>query len=54
MTAASIKPAPDCSVGFATPEARWARLGPYYAMFPFRFAQDAIGRFTHPGDLVLA
>lgn len=44
---------PDCDVGFATPEARWARLGPYYAMFPFSFAQDAIDRFTLPGELVL-
>ena len=53
MTAPSVKPSPDYSVGFATPEARWSRLGPYYAMFPFGFAQDAISRFTHPGDLVL-
>ena len=53
MTAAATKPTPDCGVGFATPEARWARLGPYYAMFPISFAQDAIDRFTHPGDLVL-
>ena len=53
MTAAATSPMPDCDVGFATPEARWARLGPYYAMFPFSFAQDAIHRFTLPGDLVL-
>ncbi|WP_419926214.1 DNA methyltransferase [Candidatus Poriferisocius sp.] len=53
MTAAATKPISDCGVGFATPEARWARLGPYYAMFPFSFAQDAIDRFTRPGDLVL-
>ncbi len=53
MTAAAVKPALDYNVGFATPEARWARLGPYYAMFPFGFAQDAISRFTRPGDLVL-
>jgi len=44
---------PDCGTGFATAEARWARLGPYYAMFPIRFAQDAIDRFTDPGDVVL-
>lgn len=53
MTEAAAKATPDCGVGFATPEARWARLGPYYAMFPIRFAQDAIDRFTEPGDVVL-
>ena len=53
MTTAATKPTPDCGVGFATPEARWSRLGPYYAMFPISFAQDAIDRFTHPGDMVL-
>lgn len=53
MTDTVTKPVPDCGVGFATAEARWARLGPYYAMFPIRFAQDAIDRFTDPGDLVL-
>lgn len=53
MTETVTKPIPDCCGGFATAEARWARLGPYYAMFPIRFAQDAIDRFTDPGDLVL-
>lgn len=53
MTDAAANPPPDCDTGFATPEARWARLGPYYAMFPFRFAQDAIHRYTEPGDVVL-
>ncbi|MYB09536.1 MAG: site-specific DNA-methyltransferase [Acidimicrobiia bacterium] len=53
MTAAATNPIANCDVGFATPEARWARLGPYYAMFPFSFAQGAIDRFTLPGDLVL-
>ncbi|MXW60483.1 MAG: site-specific DNA-methyltransferase [Acidimicrobiaceae bacterium] len=53
MTATLTKPAPDCAVGFATAEARWARLGPYYAMFPISFAQDAVARFTQPGELVL-
>ncbi len=53
MTDAAANPTPDCGTGFATPEARWARLGPYYAMFPIRFAQDAIDRFTEPGDVVL-
>lgn len=53
MTSAQAKTRSDCDVGFATPEARWARLGPYYAMFPYSFAQEAIDRFTLPGDLVL-
>ena len=46
-------PTPDYDTGFATPEARWARLGPYYAMFPISFAKDAIDQYTHPDDLVI-
>lgn len=53
MTATITERTPDWSVGFATAEARWARLGPYYAMFPIGFAQDAVARFTQPGELVL-
>lgn len=54
MTATkTMRPGSDCGSGSSTPEARWARLGPYYAMFPIGFAQDAIGRFTRPRDLVL-
>jgi DNA methylase len=33
--------------------ARWAAVGPYYAMFPTSFADDVIGRFTEPGDWIL-
>ena len=43
----------DYASGASTPEARWARLGPYYAMFPIGFARDAIEDFTRPGDLIL-
>ena len=43
----------DYASGVSTPEARWARLGPYYAMFPIGFARDAIEDFTRPGDLIL-
>lgn len=32
---------------------RWARLGPYYAMFPVDFAFDVINTYTKPGDAVL-
>lgn len=33
--------------------ARWAAVGPYYAMFPTSFADDVVARFTQPGDWVL-
>ena len=33
--------------------ARWAAVGPYYAMFPTSFADDVIAQFTKPGDWVL-
>ena len=33
--------------------ARWAAVGPYYAMFPTSFADDVVERFTEPGDWVL-
>ena len=36
----------------STPEGRWARLGPYYAMFPISFAQEAVEMFTTAGDVV--
>ena len=39
--------------GFGTPEGRWARLGPYYAMFPLEFAREVIQAFSRPGDTVL-
>lgn len=38
---------------YSTAEARWAGVGPYYAMFPTSFATSAILRYTSPGDLVL-
>lgn len=54
MTAsATVKSESRHSFGPSTPEGRWARLGPYYAMFPIEFARDAVDRFTRPGDLVL-
>ena len=33
--------------------ARWAAVGPYYAMFPTSFADDVVAQFTEPGDWVL-
>ena len=39
--------------GFGTAEGRWARLGPYYAMFPVEFARDVIDNLSQCGDTVL-
>ena len=34
-------------------ERRWARVGPYFAMFPMDYVEDVIHRHTRPGDAVL-
>jgi len=39
--------------GRGTAESRWARFGPYYAMFPMDFAYDVITRYSKPEDYVL-
>ena len=39
--------------GFKTPEARWARFGPYYAMFPLDFAFDVVNKYSEEGDFIL-
>src|SRR4051812_32224657 len=39
--------------GFGTAEGRWARLGPYYAMFPLDFAFEVIEQYSRPGDYIL-
>ncbi len=38
---------------FSSPESRWAGIGPYYAMFPSRFCDRVVKRFTDKGDVVL-
>lgn len=38
---------------FDTAEARWAGMGPYYAMFPAAFADHVVRRFSKPGQAVL-
>lgn len=38
---------------FDSPEARWAGVGPYYAMFPTRFADHVVTTFTEKGDTIL-
>lgn len=39
--------------GYGTAAQRWAGIGPYYAMFPLRFADEVIETFTVAGDRVL-
>jgi DNA methylase len=39
--------------GYDTAEARWARFGPYYAMFPLEFAFDVVKRYSRPGDYII-
>jgi len=38
---------------FETAAKRWEGIGPYYAMFPIRFADAVIKEYTAPGDTVL-
>jgi len=39
--------------GFETAEARWARFGPYYAMFPLEFAFDVVEKYSRKGDFII-
>ncbi len=43
----------DIVRGFKTPESRWARFGPYYAMFPVDFAFEVIERYSRPEDFII-
>ncbi len=43
----------DITKGFKTAESRWARFGPYYAMFPVDFAFEVINKYSNPGDYIL-
>lgn len=43
----------DGGVPYATAVGRWARLGPYYAMFPLNFALNTIERFSNVEAAVL-
>ena len=40
-------------LSFNTAEGRWARLGPYYAMFPIPFAEQVITLCTQKGNTVI-
>lgn len=37
---------------YGTAAARWAGVGPYYAMFPIGFATDVVKEYTKPGGCV--
>ncbi|WP_295664760.1 DNA methyltransferase [uncultured Mucilaginibacter sp.] len=39
--------------GFETAESRWARFGPYYAMFPLDFAFDVVKKYSKEGDYII-
>ena len=39
--------------GFKSAESRWARFGPYYAMFPIDFAFEVVEKHSKKGDFVL-
>lgn len=39
--------------GRTTAASRWARFGPYYAMFPLEFALEVVARHSKPGDWIL-
>jgi len=39
--------------GFKTAESRWARFGPYYAMFPVDFAFEVVKEYSNEGDYIL-
>lgn len=38
---------------YNTAENRWAGVGPYYAMFPIKFANEVINQYTRERDIVL-
>jgi len=39
--------------GYKTAEARWARFGPYYAMFPLDFAFEVVQKYSKKGDYII-
>lgn len=38
---------------FQSAEARWARFGPYYAMFPVDFAFEVVSKYSKEGDFII-
>lgn len=43
----------DIVSGFKTPESRWAKFGPYYAMFPLDFAFEVVEKYSREGDFII-
>jgi DNA modification methylase len=43
----------DIVKGQRTAESRWAKFGPYYAMFPIDFAFKVVKRYSRKGDFIL-
>jgi DNA modification methylase len=43
----------EITKGHSSAESRWARFGPYYAMFPMDFSCEVVSKYSRPGDLVL-
>ena len=43
----------DIVKGFKTPESRWARFGPYYAMFPLDFAFEVVEQYSKKDDFII-
>ena len=41
------------NTSYSTAVGRWMGLGPYYAMFPMKFAFDVVNEFSRPGAAVL-
>ena len=39
--------------GRNTAESRWARFGPYYAMFPVNFAFEVVEKYSKKGDYII-
>lgn len=45
--------AKDIVSNFQSAEARWARFGPYYAMFPVDFAFEVVSKYSKEGDFII-
>jgi DNA modification methylase len=43
----------DVVNGYKLAEARWARFGPYYAMFPVDFAFEIVSKYSQDGDFII-
>lgn len=43
----------DVVSGMQTAESRWAKFGPYYAMFPIDFAFKVVKKYSRKGDYII-